>query len=88
MKIYIVEGTTGEYSDRSEWPVAAYADESLAQQHAEAAKRWYEEHDCFERHYDEIFQNPFDPFMHINYTGTDWTVYEVELRTELPESSS
>ena len=34
--IYIVYGSTGEYSDRSEWPVAAYMDETLARTHRES----------------------------------------------------
>ncbi len=33
MKIYIVMGTRGEYSDRDEWVIKAYSDEKLAQKH-------------------------------------------------------
>lgn len=33
MNIYVVIGTTGEYSDHREWPVAAYFSEKLAQAH-------------------------------------------------------
>ena len=39
MKIYIVFGWAGEYSDREEWPVAAYSDEKLAQDHVRLATR-------------------------------------------------
>ena len=35
--IYVVMGTCGEYSDRTEWPVAAYTDEGLAKDHVKAA---------------------------------------------------
>ena len=85
-KIYIVEGWTGEYSDHQEWPVAAYESEDMAKAHAEAAKRWYLKNDCFNKRYSRNDEkvNPFDPDMCIDYTGTDWTVYEITLRDELP----
>lgn len=42
--IYVVMGSHGEYSDRGEWPVAAYCDEKLAQEHVtrveQAAREW------------------------------------------------
>ena len=40
-KVYVVEGSTGEYSDHREWPVAAYMREDLAREHADKAKKWY-----------------------------------------------
>ena len=33
MKVYVVFGTSGEYSDRNTWKIAAYFDEELAKQH-------------------------------------------------------
>ena len=33
-KIWIVEGTSGEYEDKREWPAAFYYDEKLADAHA------------------------------------------------------
>ena len=36
--VWIIEGHQGEYSDRSEWPVAYYFDEKLAKEHAEKAQ--------------------------------------------------
>lgn len=36
-QVYLVTGTCGEYSDRSEWTVAAYFDLALAQRHADLA---------------------------------------------------
>lgn len=36
--IFLVWGTRGEYSDRSEWPVAAYDDEASAQAAVAALK--------------------------------------------------
>jgi len=85
-KVYIVHGTTGEYSDRWEWMVAAYTDEAKAVAHAEAAKKFYMERDLFRRrHRYDYPRNPFDPDMAIDYTGTDWIVQAVELRDDLPE---
>lgn len=91
-KLYIVSGTTGEYSDRHDWTVAAYADEAKAQAHAEAAKRWYQATDYFERYQSEWDdaknpKNPFDPFMSCDYTGTSWSVGCVELRDDLPSEA-
>lgn len=31
-KIYVVMGTSGEYSDRTEWPIVAYMSEERAKQ--------------------------------------------------------
>lgn len=88
-KLYIVTGTTGEHSDRREWTVAAYWDEATAQAHAVKAKEWYDEHRCLERRYhDNEPKNPFDPFMYVDYTGTDWTVVWVEFRDKLPSEQA
>ena len=38
MKVYVVMGTSGDYSDRREWVVCAYTDEALAKQHVELAQ--------------------------------------------------
>jgi hypothetical protein len=38
-KVYVVMGQTGEYSDRTEWPVVAYHDEARAKEHATNAGR-------------------------------------------------
>ncbi len=37
MPIYVVMGTVGEYSARSEWAIAAYTDKSLAEKHVTLA---------------------------------------------------
>lgn len=39
MKVHVVIGSTGEYSDHREWPVCAYLSEQLAREHATAAER-------------------------------------------------
>lgn len=83
-KLHVVQGTSGEYSDRREWIVCAYEDKAKAEAHAEAAKRWYQENDCHRLRHGKDFSNPFDPGMQLDYTGTDWTVYEIPLLNRLP----
>lgn len=39
MQVYVVMGTSGEYSDRYEWGVCVYQDEALAQQHVIMAQK-------------------------------------------------
>lgn len=39
MQIYVIIGTTGEYSGRSVWVVCSYQDEIVAQQHVIAAQK-------------------------------------------------
>lgn len=90
-KIWIVQGSTGEYSDHREWMVCAYRDEAKAEQHARAAKEWYQKNGCdkwdFQKRWEakeKGLHNPFDPNMDIDYTGTDWTIFEVNLLDRLP----
>ena len=80
--IYLVWGTTGEYDDRQDWVVCAYADKQAAQDHVAAAqteagriansgKRTWEVGGC--NKYDKGFQLD-------RMTGTEYTVGTVELR--------
>lgn len=39
MTVYVVMGSTGEYSDRNEWGVAVYSDENLAKEHVQRATK-------------------------------------------------
>ncbi len=88
--IYIVYGNTGKYSNRSEWPVAAYMDQALARAHVERAAAWYASvgGEPILGRYDCKLKNPYDPNMSVDYTGTDWYVGQVELRTELPNTAT
>lgn len=81
-KIYVVMGSTGEYSDRTEWSVCAYADKALAEQHVQMADACAKEQMPYR--YDKELVNPFDPGMIMDYTGTYYYIYEVPVRTELP----
>jgi hypothetical protein len=90
-KIYLIEGTTGEYSDRQTWFVCAYRDKEKAYsrvsaliEKAKAAQlhttnRSYVGLSC-EDTAKRVAAN-FSPAEagYVDYTGLDWTVAEVEL---------
>lgn len=87
--LYVVRGTTGEYSDRTEWLVAAYTDEAMAQTHAQLAAARARElapsrSDWAYKRADERPTNAYDPDFQMYYTGTDYTVETVPLLRAVP----
>lgn len=77
-KITVVQGMTGEYSDRVEWFVRAFADRGKAEafclelnSYVRGSVNW--DHDI---RYE--FKHPLDPKCRIDYTGTDYTVFDVD----------
>lgn len=88
-KVFIVSGTTGQWSDSYSWNVAAYYTRKPAEAHAAAARQKADEiQDAIETaeaaeegDYDfKRPENPYDPWMSMDYTGTWYGVEEVELR--------
>ena len=83
MIIYIVEGSTGEYSDHQEWPVKAFKDENKAKTLVLLASGFVRELMCNSKSdmYHDIRgeSNPFDANMRIDYTGVNYRYYEIEL---------
>jgi hypothetical protein len=79
--VYVVMGTTGEYSDRNEWAVMAYLDEAAAQEHVVNADRRAKELFATrpDRYSIEKGANEFDPDMSMDYTGTSYFIYTVPL---------
>lgn len=82
MKIYIVEGTCGEYDDRQFWTVGAYLSEETAivrkNLAANRAKEMYNIHGkYFSTGTNNI--NEYDPEMRTDYTGTDYNVYPISI---------
>lgn len=75
--IYAVVGVTGEWSDRREWPVAAYTDELSAQAHVEAATRRANEIFVATGDYGprDGHANEHDPAMEMDYTGTQYEIW-------------
>jgi hypothetical protein len=82
VKVYIVQGSCGEYSDRREWSIKVYADQKRAEQHVLNAEKWSQEWyvtrpDYFERDLEKP-ESPYDPFFQHDYTGTRYWLDEVD----------
>jgi len=83
-KIYVVFGTTGEYSDRSEWMVKAFhtekeADDLAATCNKEAAAVFVESDGITAMCAIKDDGIPHDPACQWDYTGTDYYVRPVAL---------
>jgi len=89
-EIWMVEGSTGEYSDHREWPVKAFRDKAKAERLVvEAQARaneiannqsefdWSQWYDMEEKRH-PLTVNEFDPNMQVD-SGTHYTCYAVEL---------
>jgi hypothetical protein len=85
LKIYIVGGQTGHYSDHSEWVVKAFRTRRVAEKYAAAAEAVAKE--IFQRcesgelerwEIDYGKLNQYDPKGVMDYTGTSYYVQEVE----------
>jgi hypothetical protein len=81
--LYVVMGTTGEYSDRSEWPVAAVEGEESAKQYVRALERQYQsippslKEDRWKNREKVKALMTLDPQFDEDYTGTQWFFSEV-----------
>ena len=88
MIIWIVEGSTGEYSDHTEWPVCAFKTEELAKEMVELCSAEYRrikirrEELGLERWEDLPADciHKYDKGFTEDYTGTNYQCYPVELR--------
>jgi hypothetical protein len=91
--LYLVQATCGEYSDRREWPVAAYADEQAAQTHVELATWWAKAYWAkwagkrYTQAAEEVKKlNPFDPAFDDDYNGpAEYSLAEVPLLKAPPK---
>ena len=82
MKIFVVTGTTGEYSDRVEWLVKAVKDEQAAKDFVVTATKIAREQEVLKsKSRDWLFQvkSELDPDISMEYTGTNYYYSEVEL---------
>ena len=90
MKIYVVEGQTGEYSDHRDWPVRAFLSEKKAQKlvlDAQArANEIYVNNSNSSPSWNDLEKpenkNQYDPDMDMDYVGTHYLYYPIELDTE------
>jgi len=80
--VWVVVGETGEYSDYSEWNVAAFTEEEQAEAFKDACKREVERikkpGDGYPR-VREGFKHAYDTQFHMDYTGTDYRVEMVQV---------
>ncbi len=86
IQVYVIMGSVGEYSNYQSWTVGAYQDKARANEHArlaldEAAKIQKERPN---RHSKPTRPNPYDPYMSLDYTGTDYYVVAVDLLDAIP----
>lgn len=82
MKVYVVIGTTGEYSDRMEWLVCGFLDEEKAKERVLLAEGFARDSFIsgeFNRYDDVEIKNPYDGKFQIDYTGTDYYYAEIEV---------
>ena len=82
--IYVVFGSTGEYSDRTEWPVLAYSSLKNAQKHcgnaADYAREIFGKVKSVYDIPDKLMRsNPYDSKMMMDYTGTSYYIVETTL---------
>lgn len=85
--VYVVMGETGEYSDRSDWPVRAFLNEGIAQALINQLDEWLRVHgfDMGERaHINLERRHPLptcelDPSFACDYTGTRYYLLTIEL---------
>jgi hypothetical protein len=90
-RAYIVEGTTGEYSDYSDWPVAVFTSRGRALRFTARANAWLKEHELHRDSCTMPFSGRqdaprpvFDPQLRVDYTGADYHCLSVTLDPELP----
>ena len=93
MKAFVVFGSTGEYSDRAEWPVKGFTDKARAEafefECTKAAKSfedrrraaWDDPQDTWddEEEIKLMRSTGRDPGYRRDYTGTDYYTVEVEV---------
>lgn len=86
-KIWVVQGSTGEYSDHREWLVGYYLTEKEAQQSVtfleqmSAVAESMKGQDYQYTYYAPAskFMEQFDPYFQQDYIGTNYSAYEVEI---------
>lgn len=83
--IYVVRGSTGEYSDRYEWIVKAFTDKVTAQWFvndcsAIARDEFANAEENEEGFFSYKVYSELDPKFSMDYTGTNYYLEEVELQ--------
>lgn len=85
MRIYIIQGATGEYSDRAEWLVGAFKNEDEAKKFVIEAEEISRVHFINYKASESKFKysnnatSHLDPQFKLDYTGTFYNIIETEL---------
>lgn len=90
MQIYVVIGYTGEYGEYKEWVSKCFIDKQLAKQFKKECQKYSiqlktlhsKNPHQFWTNESELIKNSPDPFMKIEYTGTNYKIQEKELVTD------
>jgi hypothetical protein len=81
--IYVVKGSSGEYSDKKEWVLKAFTSEEKAKELVvKATDRFNEIWVDFGKDVwglPDWIRNEYDPRMSIDYTGVHYSYYQVDL---------
>lgn len=93
-KIWIVNGTSGDYDDRYDWPVGAFLEEKKAYEWCKSANELLK---TFKLHMNEFcglkqeerqyFEQEFkkmDPSINLSYTGVEYYISFVDLNPPMP----
>ena len=78
--LFVVMGTTGEYSDRSEWPVAVVETKPQAEEFVAALTKQYQSlpgANQYHEHEARTAAMTLDPNFSEDYTGTTYFIYDV-----------
>ncbi|MBT8387097.1 MAG: hypothetical protein KJO12_06760 [Ignavibacteria bacterium] len=89
--IYVVEGHTGTGDGYNSWPVKAFESlvkavkfvEALTKEYEKIRKQYSDQY-CWHLNWTDLNgkKNPLDPNMQVEYTGTHYDYYTIELDDE------
>ena len=85
MKVYVVFGMTGEYDDSRDWDVRAFASQQKAEAFRKSLQDIADEFDHSSSlkkrasgRIESLLQEAGDTYAHVDYTGTNYGVHELE----------
>jgi hypothetical protein len=84
-KIYLVYGSTGEYSGHTLWNIQACSSKEQAQELVEKLNNWCKENGVYQDKVDSSrydrwnLKCPYDKYFRCDYTGTSYGLEEVDL---------
>lgn len=76
---WVVQGNSGEYSDRCEWVVRVFMNEEKAKAFTESLLDFVRGSQTWSHEKRYNFKHPLDSDCRIDYTGCDYTYYLAEI---------